>query len=47
MGNDGWYFILPTGELYKWDGSSTATGKMIATLDHRYYEDLYLLYDAV
>jgi hypothetical protein len=46
IGNDGWYFMLPSGELYKWDGSGAASGVLIATLDAAYYAELSLLYDA-
>jgi hypothetical protein len=28
-----WYFILPDGGLYRWDGSSQATGTLIAQLN--------------
>ncbi|MEJ7680210.1 MAG: hypothetical protein WKG06_20615 [Segetibacter sp.] len=24
-----WYFILPTGELYRWDGSGQSTGTLV------------------
>jgi hypothetical protein len=41
-----WFFILPSGQLYKWDGSSHATGSLIDTFDATYYADPSLLYDA-
>jgi subtilisin family serine protease len=46
QGNDGWYFIRPTGEVYKWVGSGKATGSLVATLDASYYADLSKLFDA-
>jgi Ca2+-binding RTX toxin-like protein len=46
MGTGGWYFILPSGELYRWDGSSQATGTKLATLDDSYFRDLSKLVDA-
>ena len=46
QGSDGWYFIRPTGEVYKWVGSGKATGSLVATLDASYYADLSKLYDA-
>lgn len=46
MGKDGWYFISPEGELSKWDGSSTATGTLVASLDASFYQDLNKLVDA-
>ncbi|MEO8497135.1 MAG: S8 family serine peptidase, partial [Planctomycetota bacterium] len=46
QGSDGWYFIRPSGEVYKWVGSGKATGTLVATLDASYYSDLSKLYDA-
>lgn len=46
QGNDGWYFIRPTGEVYKWSGSGKANGELVATLDASYYTNLSKLYDA-
>jgi subtilisin family serine protease len=46
QGNDGWYFIRPSGEVYKWVGYGKATGALVATLDASYYADLGKLYDA-
>lgn len=45
-GNDGWYFVLPSGALFKWDGGGQATGELVATFDASYYDDLSKLYDA-
>jgi hypothetical protein len=44
--NQGWYFILPSGAVDSWDGSSTATGSLIATLETAYYTDPSRLYNA-
>jgi hypothetical protein len=41
-----WYYILPTGQLYLWDGSGTASGTLVATLETAYYTDPSLLYNA-
>ncbi|MDA1055331.1 MAG: S8 family serine peptidase [Planctomycetota bacterium] len=46
QGSDGWYFIRPSGEVYKWVGSGKATGTLVAKLDASYYADLSKLYDA-
>jgi ELWxxDGT repeat protein len=43
---DRWYFILPTGELYLWDGSEEATGELVAVPGASCYADPSLLYDA-
>jgi hypothetical protein len=43
--NQGWYFLLPDGEFYSWDGSSQATGTLIATIPTNYYTYLNLLYN--
>lgn len=47
-GNNGWHFITPGGQLYKWDNSPRAalTGTLVATLDATYWQDLSLLYAA-
>jgi len=45
-GNDGWYFITPDGNVFKWVGSGKANGTLVATLNASYYHDLRLLYDA-
>jgi hypothetical protein len=41
-----WYFILPSGELYRWNGSNAAAGTPVATLDERYHANPSLLYNA-
>ncbi len=42
-----WYFLLPTGDLYRWDGmEGQATGALIAALGAGHYADPRLLYDA-
>lgn len=45
---DGWHFITPNGQLYKWDNSpqTALTGSLVATLDATYWGDLSLLYNA-
>src|SRR5262249_46554196 len=40
QGNGGtWYFMLPSGAFYRWDGSSQATGTLLAQLNPSYYSD--------
>jgi hypothetical protein len=34
-----WYFILSTGQLYQWDGSSGATGTSLGNVGASYYAD--------
>ncbi|MBX6315550.1 MAG: DUF4082 domain-containing protein, partial [Isosphaeraceae bacterium] len=41
-----WYFLLPSGELDRWDGSGTATGTKVAQLPVADYNDPRLLYNA-
>jgi uncharacterized protein YkwD len=41
-----WFFILPSGELYQWDGGNGATGTLVAPLETAYYADPSLLYNA-
>src|SRR5262249_15439174 len=41
-----WYFILPSGAFYLWDGSNTATGTLVANLPVADYNDPSLLYNA-
>jgi hypothetical protein len=41
-----WYFVLPDGELYRWDNSSQATGTFVAQVGTDCYANLSLLYDA-
>jgi hypothetical protein len=38
-----WYFILPTGELDRWDGGSGATGTSLGNVGTSYYNDPTLL----
>jgi ELWxxDGT repeat protein len=46
LGDDGWYFIKPTGELFRWDGTANAaTGALIAVLDPLFWEQPALLHD--
>lgn len=45
-GKDGWYFIIPEGKVYKWNGKAGATGTLVETLDASYYQDLGKLHDA-
>lgn len=46
-GDGRWYYILPTGSLYAWDGISTPQtdlrGTLVARVHTRYYADLELL----
>ncbi len=46
--NSQYYFILPNGELYRWDESSgrATTGELVATLDPSYHQDLKQLTEA-
>src|SRR5262249_40158233 len=47
LGNDGWYFIKPNGELWRWDGTlHQATGQLMATLATDYYINPVRLYSA-
>ncbi len=46
QGSDGWYFVRPDGEVYKWSGSGKANGTLVATLDASYYADLSKLFGA-
>jgi hypothetical protein len=34
-----WYFLLPSGAFYRWDGSPQATGTLLATVDPSYWSD--------
>jgi hypothetical protein len=38
-----WYFLTPVGELYRWDGSPTATGMLLADLGTASYDELWRL----
>src|SRR5262249_48244013 len=33
-----WYFLLADGQLYRWDGSPTASGTLLGTLGSTYYD---------
>ncbi|MCA9144684.1 MAG: hypothetical protein KDB05_17930, partial [Planctomycetales bacterium] len=44
--NNAWYFILPNGELYLWDGTPRATGALIANLGPTVHADPRLLWNA-
>lgn len=48
-GTSGWYFILPDGTLYQWNGSprNRLTGMLVARLDRRYHADLTLFAPSV
>ncbi|MBX6313378.1 MAG: hypothetical protein IRY99_10755 [Isosphaeraceae bacterium] len=48
MQGDGgqWYFITPNGSFYRWNGSGSASGTLLAMLDPSDYADPSLLYDA-
>jgi hypothetical protein len=47
MGNGGqWYFILPNGELYRWDGSGQATGTLVGIPGASYHAQIDQLYNA-
>ncbi|MGE0759339.1 MAG: right-handed parallel beta-helix repeat-containing protein [Pirellulaceae bacterium] len=41
-----WYFITPSGELYRWSGESQAAGTLVATLGTLVYADPSLLWNA-
>jgi hypothetical protein len=43
QGGGQWYFLLPSGELYQWDGSSQATGTLLGNVGVSYYSDPTLL----
>jgi predicted outer membrane repeat protein len=46
-GNGGtWFFLLPSGSLYQWDGSHAASGVLIANLGASFYADPTLLTNA-
>jgi len=45
LGNDGWYFIKPNGQVWKWDGTpNQAIGVLVATLATDYYTNITRLY---
>jgi glucose/arabinose dehydrogenase len=41
-----WYFLLPNGELYRYDQSGQATGTLIADVGDTYHASIDLLYNA-
>ncbi len=43
---DGWFYILPDGEVYEW-GGSIETSTLQETLDATFYADLTKLFDVV
>ncbi|MCI0376980.1 MAG: PQQ-dependent sugar dehydrogenase [Gemmataceae bacterium] len=45
--NNKWYFILPNGELYRWNESATATGTLIGKVGVPYWTNPSALYNAV
>jgi hypothetical protein len=45
-GGTGWYFLLPNGELYAWDGGSGATGTLVGNVGASYWDDPYRLINA-
>ncbi|MBP86637.1 MAG: hypothetical protein CMJ64_07975, partial [Planctomycetaceae bacterium] len=44
--NEQWYFILPNGELYLWDGSQQVTGTIIANVGSAVHTNPSNLFDA-
>ena len=42
--DEGWLFITPEGNLYRWDGSRQATGELIASLNSAAWETPELLH---
>lgn len=49
FGDDGWYFIIPTGDVFKWDDSprTALTGTHVSSLSTEYWQNLERLYEAV
>ena len=46
--NGDWFYILPAGELYRWNSNSTPpTGEHVATLTAAFHADPTLLHDAI
>jgi hypothetical protein len=41
-----WYFILPSGELYQWDGGAGANGTSLGNVGTSYYADPMRLVNA-
>lgn len=46
LGNAGWYYLLPTGEFYRWLGGSLDNAILIERVNPAAYLNLALLYDA-
>ncbi|MEZ6039264.1 MAG: DNRLRE domain-containing protein [Planctomycetaceae bacterium] len=49
LGDNGWYYILPTGEVYRWKAqpitpSQPLTGTLVVELNHSYFRDPSLIY---
>src|SRR5262249_5796595 len=46
-GGTGWYFLLPNGELYQWDGvTDDAVGTLLGNVGTSYHQDPYRLVNA-
>lgn len=41
-----WYFLKPTGELFAWDGTASATGTFLARFSSIYHEQIERLHQA-
>lgn len=46
-GDAGWYFILPDGNLYQWDGSSGAHGRYIENLGSDVHANMQLINNTI
>ncbi len=40
-----WYFTLPNGEIYQWDGADSATGALVATLTPSFHASPSAVYN--
>lgn len=49
LSDQGWHYIMPNGEVFKWDDSprTALTGTRVATLSAEYWENLERIHDAV
>ncbi|MEZ6132265.1 MAG: hypothetical protein R3C59_26690 [Planctomycetaceae bacterium] len=48
--DNGWFFIVPTGDVYRWNGSRQAEGDVVGTVDsanHQFPQQLYSAVDSV
>ncbi|QDU81071.1 Matrixin [Polystyrenella longa] len=45
LGETGWYFLLPNGEVYRWN-RNLSESHLVASLDTEYYDNPELLYTA-